>query len=248
MKYIGDLALGQTIDYTFNTASGNTGLLIAPVGATFAVYKANSTTESVAGITFTASWDGRVGFNLLRITTATDLAFYAAGADYRVVFTAGTVDGDAMAGVEVFSFSVQNRAAYTIGNTAATNAATATDAAVDAFNAALDALNAANLAAGRLPAAAPGALNGLPLLDAAGTVGARMSAAERLAIFSAALAAANGAANGTTLQQILQGLDAIMFGKSTDGVFRNKADTRNVISATFDDDENRTAMAYDFTI
>jgi hypothetical protein len=78
------------------------------VNPTFAVYK-NSTIESTSGITVTVDYDGKAGLIFVAIDTSSDATFYAAGEDYDVVFTAGTVDGKDMTRVPVRMFSLENR-------------------------------------------------------------------------------------------------------------------------------------------
>ncbi|MFN9112820.1 MAG: hypothetical protein ACK5XN_22375, partial [Bacteroidota bacterium] len=53
--------------------------------------------------------DGRAGVVFVAIDTSADPAFYVAGEDYDVMFTAGTVDGNDMARVFVRMFSLENR-------------------------------------------------------------------------------------------------------------------------------------------
>jgi hypothetical protein len=107
-KYLGDFAAGVTVRGTFNTRAKATGAPIAMAGSpALAVYKDGNTTETTTGVVLTEAFDSRVGHHLFAITT-TD-AFYATGSDYRIVLTAGTVDGESVVGVEVGSFSIQNR-------------------------------------------------------------------------------------------------------------------------------------------
>lgn len=90
---------------TVDTAGIPTVLAGTPV---ISVYKANGTTQSVAGITLTVDFDGIVGNNHVLIDLSSD-AFYAIGNDYQIVITTGTVDGGSVVGYVVEEFSIENR-------------------------------------------------------------------------------------------------------------------------------------------
>ena len=75
------------------------------------VYKTNSTVESTTGVTLTVDFDARTGLNHVRIDLSSDLTFYAAGVDYAVVITTGTVGGTSVVGEVVGHFSILNRSA-----------------------------------------------------------------------------------------------------------------------------------------
>jgi hypothetical protein len=78
--WLGDLTEDQIIDYKFTTR-GTTGAPTTLAGTpALSVYKANSTTQSTAGITLTADFDGVTGLNHVRIDTSAD-AFYAIAND-----------------------------------------------------------------------------------------------------------------------------------------------------------------------
>ena len=106
---LSDYNPGDTVDLYFTTVD------VAGIPATLAgtpavsVYKDNGTAESTAGITLTTDFDGRTGLNQVRITTNSDGTFYAAGHDFNVVITAGTVSGNSVVGYVVGDFSIQNR-------------------------------------------------------------------------------------------------------------------------------------------
>jgi hypothetical protein len=113
-KYLGDFAAGVTVRGTFQTRFKDTGAPITLADSpALAVYKDGDTTEATTGVALTVDFDSRTGHHLYAITT-TD-AFYATGSDYRIVLTAGTVDGESVVGVEVGSFSICNRSHITIG-------------------------------------------------------------------------------------------------------------------------------------
>jgi hypothetical protein len=74
------------------------------------VYK-GSTTESTAGVTLTVDYDSRTGLHDVVIDTSADGTFYAAGNDFDVILTAGTVDSISVVGTVIGTFSLANRAA-----------------------------------------------------------------------------------------------------------------------------------------
>jgi hypothetical protein len=99
----------QVIDFTFSTFRFSSGAPFTLAGTpAVSVYKANGTTQSTAGVTLTADFDGVTGLNHVRIDTSAD-AFYATGADYSVVITTGTVDSVSVVGSTVARFAIQNR-------------------------------------------------------------------------------------------------------------------------------------------
>lgn len=111
--YYGDFIVGDVIDFKFGTSVGGapTSLLGSPV---VSVYKSNSTTQSVAGVTLSVDFDSLTGLNHVRITTASDGTFYATAGDFQVVVTVGTVAGVSIAGTIVGSFSIGNRSVSAI--------------------------------------------------------------------------------------------------------------------------------------
>lgn len=106
MQYLGNLAAGQTACFAF-PSNDAAGAAIAPSTAgTVSVYKDDGTTESTAGVTYTTSFDGQAGINLVKIITAD--AFYASGHDYTVVLTGAVIDGETITTV-LAQFSIDNR-------------------------------------------------------------------------------------------------------------------------------------------
>lgn len=106
MQWLGDYKAGDTIDFKFDTSVG--GQPSALSAATVRAYKGSSTTESASGITLTTDFDALTGINHVTITLASDGAFYAAGNDFQVVLTAGTVGGVTVRRV-LAMFSIENR-------------------------------------------------------------------------------------------------------------------------------------------
>jgi hypothetical protein len=140
-KYLGDFNAGAIIDFNFNTTCN--GVLTTLAGnPALSVYKSNGTTESTAGITLTVDFDSRTGMHHVRIDTSADGTFYAAGNEFSVVITTGTVSGTSVVGITIREFSIQNRSALrptvagrTINVDADGKVATASDAVIVDFNA-----------------------------------------------------------------------------------------------------------------
>ena len=109
--YLDDYNLSATIDFKFTTRK-STGLPTQLAGSpAVSVYKTNSTTQTTTGVTLTVDFDSVTGLNHVRIDTSADGTFYAAGCDFAVVITAGTVDSISVVGETVATFSILNRSA-----------------------------------------------------------------------------------------------------------------------------------------
>lgn len=113
MSYLGNFAAGITLNTKFTTVD-TTGAPTVLSGGAISVYKNNSTTQSTAGVTFTGGFDSVVGLNNVNIDLSADGTFYAAGGDFQIVITTGTVGGTSVVGYVVGEFSIQNR--YTGAN------------------------------------------------------------------------------------------------------------------------------------
>jgi hypothetical protein len=108
MQYLGNYAEDYaTLNFKFSTHKAD-GTPIALTDGAISVYKANSTTQSTAGITLTADFDSVTGLNNVLVDLSAD-AFYAVGNDYSVVITAGTVDSVSVVGTVLAHFSIENR-------------------------------------------------------------------------------------------------------------------------------------------
>lgn len=119
MKYIGDFSPNVVVRGSFNTQQTN-GTPITLAGTpSIAVYKDGSTSQSTAGVSLTVDFDSLTGHHLYAINLGIDPLFYAIGSDYRIVLTAGTVDGISWVGKEVGAFSIGNRATADIAADAA---------------------------------------------------------------------------------------------------------------------------------
>jgi hypothetical protein len=106
MRYLGNIAASQALNFLFSTNDGS-GAAAAPTAAgTISVYKDNNATQTTTGVTYTPSFDGVTGVNLVSIVTSD--AFYAAGHDYTVVLSGATIDGESVNAV-LAAFSIVHR-------------------------------------------------------------------------------------------------------------------------------------------
>lgn len=111
MMGLGDYAPG-TVIYTNFTTVDSTGAPTVLTGTpAISVYKDDSTTQSTSGVTLTASFDSVTGLNNVKIDTSADGTFYAAGSDFSIVITAGTVGGVSVVGYVVGRFSLNKTSA-----------------------------------------------------------------------------------------------------------------------------------------
>lgn len=128
MSDLGDRALGSTVDLKFTTAVNGvpTTLSGSPV---ISVYQGGSTTPITSGVTLTVDYHSTTGLNDVSIVATTGNTF-AAGNDYQVVITTGTLGGVSMVGFVVgdFSLNLGNVGAVAGNATAATNLSQSTQA------------------------------------------------------------------------------------------------------------------------
>lgn len=113
MKNLGDFKAGDVLYGKFTTYQPSTGApfsLSGGSGPALKVYKNNSTTESVAGVTLTTDFDSLPGLNHFTIDTSADGTFYSEGASFDVVIASGTVDNVSVAGACVASFTLKRTA------------------------------------------------------------------------------------------------------------------------------------------
>jgi hypothetical protein len=111
MNYIGDFTPGKSVGFKFPTHKSDGTPITLSGTPVMSVYKKGSPTESTAGVTLTVDYDSRTGCNDVVIDTSADGTFYAAGNDFEVEITTGTVDSISVAGTPVGSFSLANRSA-----------------------------------------------------------------------------------------------------------------------------------------
>jgi hypothetical protein len=108
--YHGDIRLGDTLDIKFTTFDASGAPITLAGSPVVSAYPGNSTTEITAGITLSVDFDGRTGLHNLRIV-ATAGNGYAAGTNYALVITTGTIDTVNAVGTVVAAFSIQARVA-----------------------------------------------------------------------------------------------------------------------------------------
>lgn len=107
MTYKGDFAPLALVPFLLNTHQKD-GTPITLVGGAAAVLR-NVGASSTSGVTLTT--DVVTGLHSVTVDTSADGTFYAAGNDFDVILTAGTVDGVSVAGRAIGSFSINNRVA-----------------------------------------------------------------------------------------------------------------------------------------
>jgi hypothetical protein len=145
-KHLGDYDAGNVIYGKFSTYQPSTGAAFALAGTpALSVYKDNSTTQSTAGITLTASFDSVTGLNHFTIDTSADGSFYADGSNFDIVITTGTVDSVSVVGTVVASFTLRKSSALKPTTAARTlDVASTGEAGIDFAN--------VNLPVGAVPA------------------------------------------------------------------------------------------------
>jgi hypothetical protein len=128
MMYLGDYAEDEPVYFLWSTNNASGASITRATNGTVSVYKDNGTTQTTTGVTDTEDFDSLTGVHACTIVT-TD-AFYVTGADYAVVLSAATIDGQTVNAV-LAHFSIQNR--YMRGTDSAnTTAPPAASAVADA--------------------------------------------------------------------------------------------------------------------
>lgn len=115
MAYFGDIHLGDTLTFKFNTVDTSGNPITLAGTPAIACYPAGSTTEITAGCTLTVDFDSRTGMHHVAVA-ATSGNSYSAATNYDVVLTTGTVSGVSQAGMVLGSFSIDNRFASILRN------------------------------------------------------------------------------------------------------------------------------------
>lgn len=268
-----DLAPGSTYEFDWTSADGDgTPTTLAGTPA-YKVKKAGSLTTSTAGVTHAENVDldaagALTGLNRVTIDTSADGTFYAAGNDFDVVLSAGTVGGVSVVGYVVGHFSLNHEAALrpttagrtldvsaggeagidlanvgsptTTLNLSGTTIKTATDVETDTAD-----------IQSRLPAALTGAGN--IKADAqvvSDKTGYALTSSERDSVADALLDRTAGVETNRTLRQTLRLMLSALAGKVSGAgtgteTFRDTNDSKNRIVATTDDDGNRSAVTLD---
>lgn len=112
--YLGDYNEDDTVYFLWATNDSDGASITRAVDGTVSVYKDNGTSQSVAGVTDTEDFDSLTGIHACTIDLSAD-AFYATGADYAVVLSGATIDGQTVNAV-LAHFSIENR--YPVGKLA----------------------------------------------------------------------------------------------------------------------------------
>lgn len=107
-SYLGDFNPGQTVHFLWDTNSGAGASITPATPGTVSVYKNNGTTQSVAGVTDTRTFDALTGIQACTIDLSADGTFYSAGANFSVVLSASTIDGQTVNAV-IAHFSIEDR-------------------------------------------------------------------------------------------------------------------------------------------
>jgi len=116
MINLGDFPSQQTVYLMTNAHKGDGTPIDGAGGLAVSVYKDDNTTEYASGtdITLTGPFDSRTGFISVKVVTTN--AFFAAGHDYFIVVTTGTVDSISVVSYVLAAFSIENRAAPTLAS------------------------------------------------------------------------------------------------------------------------------------
>lgn len=111
-EYIGDFSPGDIVTYRMNSHKAD-GTPITFASAALYVSKA-SDVATTTGVTITL--DKRflggtsvTGLHWITVDTSSDATVYAAGNDFDVIASAGTIDSISQVGVVIFRFSICNR-------------------------------------------------------------------------------------------------------------------------------------------
>ena len=268
---LGDFDTSTVVYGKFTTYRPSTGAPYTLAGTpALSVYKDNSTTQSTTGVTLTVDFDSVTGLHHFAIDTSADGAFYAAGSFFDVVVTTGTVDSISAVGTVVGRFTLRKNSALkptTAGRTLDVSAGG--EAGLDWANIGSP-TTAVNLSGTNIDtdqvvasvAGAVGSVTGNVGGNVAGSVasvtagvtvttnndksGYSLSGAGITAIWAEVMTGT------TTAVQAMRGFLAVLLGKAsglatTTAVYRDVADTKDVITATVDADGNRTAITRDLT-
>lgn len=262
----GDIAAGSIIDIKFNTVTA-TGAPITLAGSAAVVcYKDNSLTQSSAGLTLSIDFDSITGLHNVRVDTSADGTFYAAGSNFQVAISIGTVNSINVAGYVVGEFSIAARSALrptTAGRTLDVNAAgeagldfdntsgtLAKGTDLTGFNdlAAADVRTAVGLASANLDTQLT-AIDDLIDTEIGSIIASLAALPTANANADALLDRAAGVETGMTIRQAMRVVVAALAGKASGldpdtltPTFRDTNDTVNRISAVTDEFGNRTSV------
>ena len=260
MSYLGDFDTNTVIHDGFTLYRASTGAPFTLGGTpALSVYKDGSTTQSVAGVSLVTDFDGITGNNYYAVDTSADGTFYSAGGSFRVIITTGTVDSVSAEGTIVGRFTLRKTSALkptTAGRTLDVSAGG--EAGLDWANVGSPTtavnLSATNIDVDQVVASVSGNVAGsVASVTNTVTVGTNNDKTG-YALSSGGITAiwAEVITGTTTAVQAMRGFLAVLLGKAsglatTTAVFRNVADTKDVVTATVDSSGNRTAVTTDLT-
>lgn len=92
MNYLGDFAVGGIVDFKWSTNAANGSSITRATNGTVAVYFGNDVGQITDGVTDTEDFDGVTGIHHCRIDLSQS-SDYAAGAEFDVVLSGSTIDG-----------------------------------------------------------------------------------------------------------------------------------------------------------
>ena len=105
--YFGDFVEDATFHFLWNTNDVGGGSVTRATNGKISVYKDNGIAQSTFGITDTEDFDGLTGVHACTIDLSAD-AFYVTAANYAVVLSAATLDGQTV-NATIARFSIANR-------------------------------------------------------------------------------------------------------------------------------------------
>lgn len=104
--YLGDYADNETIYHKWDSFSAAGASITRATNGTISVYRDDNLTQTTTGVTDTEDFDTLTGIH--HITIVTTDAFYQTGADYSIVLSGATIDGQTVNAV-LATFSIENR-------------------------------------------------------------------------------------------------------------------------------------------
>ena len=107
MAYLGNYKEDATVYFLWHSTDGSGASITRATDGTISVYKDNGVAQSTSGITDTEDFDSLTGVHACTIDLSSH-TFYAIGADYSVVLSAATIDGQTVNAV-LAHFSIENR-------------------------------------------------------------------------------------------------------------------------------------------
>lgn len=108
--YLGDFAEDATVHFMWSSNDSDGASITRATDGTISVYKDNGVSQSTAGVTDTEDFDSLTGVHAVTIDLSAD-AFYAINANYTVVLSAATIDGQTV-NTPIAHFSIENRTAF----------------------------------------------------------------------------------------------------------------------------------------